>query len=92
MNPNNGEIIAMASNEEYDLNNPRDLSPFYSEEELEAMSLEEQLEAMNKLWGNEVISMGFEPGSTYKPFTIAAALEEGLVHEHSVFECDGGNK
>ena len=92
MNPNNGEIIAMASNEEYDLNNPRNLSPFYSEEELEAMSLEEQLEAMNKLWGNEVISMGFEPGSTYKPFTIAAALEEGLVHEHSVFECDGGEQ
>lgn len=92
MNPNNGEIIAMASNEEYDLNNPRDLSPFYSEEELAAMSLEEQLEVMNKLWGNDVISMGFEPGSTYKPFTISAALEEGLVNENSVFECDGGEQ
>ena len=90
MNPNNGEIIAMASNQEYDLNNPRDLTPFYTDEELDSMSLEEQLEAMNSLWGNDVISMSFEPGSTFKPFTVAAALEEALVSKKSSFHCDGG--
>lgn len=89
MDPNNGEIIAMASNEEYNLNSPRDLSGIYSEEELAAMTLEEKLEAMNALWKNDVISFGYEPGSTFKPFTVAMALEEGIVSKNSTFFCDG---
>ncbi len=61
MDPNNGDIIAMASNEEYDLNSPRDLSGIYSEEELSNMTLEEKIEAMNKIWKNDIISSGFNP-------------------------------
>ena len=64
MNANNGEILAMASNEEYNLNSPRDLSSIISEDELSAMTLEEKIEAMNRIWKNDVISSGFEPGST----------------------------
>lgn len=89
MNPNNGEIIAMASNEEYNLNAPRDLVGIYSQEAWEAMPLEEKIEAMNRVWKNDVISSGFEPGSTFKPFTVAIGLEEALVSENSSFFCDG---
>lgn len=90
MNPNNGDIIAMASNEEYNLNSPRDLEGIYSQEEIEAMSLEEKIEAYNRLWKNDVISFGYEPGSTFKPFTVAAGLEEAIISRESTFLCDGG--
>lgn len=89
MNPNNGEIIAMASNEEYNLNSPRDLEGIYSQEELSAMTLEEKIEAMNRIWKNDIISSGYEPGSTFKPFTVAAALEEAVISKKSTFICKG---
>jgi stage V sporulation protein D (sporulation-specific penicillin-binding protein) len=89
MNPNNGEIIAMASNEEYNLNNPRDLDGIFSEEEQATMSLEDKIEAMNILWKNDVISSGYEPGSTFKPFTVAIGLEEALINKNTSFYCDG---
>jgi stage V sporulation protein D (sporulation-specific penicillin-binding protein) len=90
MNPNNGEIIAMASNEEYDLNNPADLTPFFDEETLNGMTNDEKLDYLNSIWRNFIISDSYEPGSTFKPFTIAAALEEGLISENQTFYCDGG--
>ncbi|NLJ97160.1 MAG: peptidoglycan glycosyltransferase [Clostridiales bacterium] len=89
MDPNNGDIIAMASNHEYNLNSPRDLEGIYSKEELSSMTLEEKIEAMNRLWKNDIISYGFEPGSTFKPFTVAIGLEEGLISKNSTFLCDG---
>lgn len=92
MNPNNGEILAMASNQEYDLNNPTDLTPFYSEDEIKNMTEEERLNALNKIWRNYTISDPYEPGSTFKPFTIAAGLEEGILHQNDSFVCDGGEE
>ena len=92
MDPNNGEIIAMASNTEYDLNNPRDLQAILTEEEIGKLTDELKMETLNELWRNDVISSGFEPGSTFKPITIAAALEEGLVSASSTFICDGGEQ
>lgn len=89
MNPNNGEILGMTSNEEYDLNNPRDLSAWYTEEELAVMTEEEKLNALNQIWRNFCVSDTFEPGSTYKPFTIAAALEENLIHYDDQYDCTG---
>lgn len=92
MNPNNGEIIAMASNAEYDLNNPRDLKTILSEEEISQLTDEMKMETLNELWKNDVISSGYEPGSTFKPITVAAALEEGLVSKNTTFYCDGGEQ
>lgn len=89
MNPKNGDIYAMATNTQYDLNNPRDLTPFYSEEEIEAMDAEEKLNALYDIWRNTIISNTFEPGSTFKPFTIAAALEEDVINFDEEFLCDG---
>lgn len=90
MDPNNGDIIAMASNSEYNLNSPRSLESFYTEQELSTMTEEEKTEALNTIWKNDAISFTFEPGSTFKPVTVAAALEENLVSNSSTFICDGG--
>ena len=89
MDPNNGEIIAMASNQEYDLNNPRNLEGILPAEELAGMSEEEKTEALNAMWKNDTITSSFEPGSTFKPVTIAAGLEEGILSELDTFNCDG---
>ncbi len=90
MNPNNGEVLAMASNQEYDLNSPRDLSGSYTEDQLAGMNEDQKMEALNTLWRNDVISYIFEPGSTFKPVTIAAGLEENVLHVEDTFFCDGG--
>ncbi len=92
MNPNNGEIYAMASYPCYDLNNPRDLSDFYSKKKLAKMSEEEKLEKLNALWRNYCISDSYEPGSTLKPVTVAAALDEGLTAGDKYYKCDGGQQ
>ncbi len=89
MNPQNGEILAEASYPNYDLNNPRDLSAYYSEDELAAMTSEEQSDAWNSLWNNFCVSSTFEPGSTVKPFTIAAGLELGTLTVDDTFWCGG---
>ncbi len=89
MDAENGEILAMQSNYSYNLNAPRDLSMFYTEEELEQMSSGEKLNAMYDIWRNYCISDAFEPGSTFKPFTVAAALEEYIANPDSEYVCDG---
>ena len=90
MNPNNGEILAMSSNRRYDLNNPRDLSIMYSQEEIDAMTEAEQSEAWNQMWRNFVVSDSYEPGSPAKPLTVAACLEEGVIGQNETYMCDGG--
>ncbi len=92
MNPQNGEIYAMSSYPEYDLNNPRDLSVLYSEEEIEKMSDKKKSEELNKLWRNFCISDAFEPGSTFKPITVAACLDEGVTNPNKLYYCDGFQK
>ena len=89
MNPNTREILAEASYPNYDLNNPRDLSAYYSEEAIEAMSSEEKLNALNQLWRNFCVSDIFEPGSTVKPFTIATGLENGTLAGGETYNCTG---
>lgn len=92
MNPNNGEVLAMSNSKTYDLNQPQDeqnLLNYYSEQELDAMSDKEEIEAYNEIWRNYTISDTYEPGSTFKPFTMCAALEEGIVKEGDTFYCNG---
>lgn len=138
MDPDNGEILAMANSYTFDCNQPYNEEHFYyqfanpdgsysftrmvqptaetppeengenaegepqsaepiptvisapSGPELAAqMTDEERLNALNKLWRNYVISDSFEPGSTFKPFTIAAGLEEDVIHDGDTFLCEG---
>ncbi len=89
MNPQNGEILAEASYPNYDLNRPRDLTKYYTEEEIAAMSDEDKLNKYNQLWNNFCVSEFYEPGSTFKPFTIAAGLEIGALTGDEGYTCGG---
>ncbi len=89
MNPNDGSILAMASNRNYDPNKPRDLTRYYSEEQIMAMSEDQVVSALQGVWRNYCISDAYEPGSVFKPVTISAGLECGAVNEDSEFVCDG---
>ena len=94
-NPKNGEILAMATDNPYDLNNPRDLTPYYSDEEIQEMKDKDDgtmLEALYAIWQNYCISDAFEPGSTVKPLTIGAALDADVVQPTDTFVCDGYQK
>lgn len=89
MNPNTGEILALASYPFFDLNNPRDLSAYYSEEELAAMTEEQKMDILNGLWQNYAVTHTFEPGSTFKTFTIATGLDTGTLTGNETYNCTG---
>lgn len=88
--PNTGEILAMDAGDRYDLNDPRDLSSLYSEEEIKAMNDEETVTALNAMWNNFCVTDAFEPGSVVKPIVMAGTLEKGSIAEGDNFVCDGG--
>lgn len=88
-NPNTGEILAEAEYPNFDLNNPRDLTKYYSEEDIEKMEDEQKLERLNQIWRNFCVSDIFEPGSTVKPFTVATGLENGTLSGGETYNCTG---
>ena len=121
MNPNNGEVLAMANDNVFDLNNPRQLRPEYTDEVVRQLGIQEAVDdykrkhkdeapitadqvfdhytdqevmslgtqvAWNQTWRNFTISDGFEPGSTFKIFTVAAGLEEGVITGNEVYQCN----
>ena len=135
MNPNSGEILAMANSNSFDLNEAyedstidymfearnidylltdSEVKKYFSVQEGEVLSDEKvalkaklenkeiaaseklrdlpddfRLICLNKAWRNYIISDGFEPGSTYKTFTIAGALEDSVLQGEETFYCEG---
>ena len=85
MNPQNGELMAMVNYPEFDLNDPFTLVGDTGE----SVSAEEKQNLLNKMWRNQCISDTYEPGSTFKIITAAAALEEGVVKLDDTFYCPG---
>lgn len=108
MNPNNCQILALYNSHTYDPNDAYDLDStmyqFDTEEELEEAGFssfedfkqngtdEQHVDALYKVWRNFPVSDVFEPGSTYKVFTISGALEEGVISAEDTFFCDGGEQ
>ena len=88
--PNNGEILAMADYPTFNPNSPRDLTAYYTEEEIKDFSDTEETEILYDVWRNFCVSDTFEAGSTIKPLTIGAALDESKVSVSDSFNCDGG--
>ncbi len=90
MQPSTGDILAMATYPDFDLNSPRepnaDLASTW-----DTLSQEEQLNAMLKMWRNRAVSDTYEPGSTFKIITAAVGLEEGIVATDTAndFTCIG---
>lgn len=108
MNPNNCQILALYNSHTFDPNDAYDLDStqyqFDTEEELEESGFssfedfkqngtdEQHVDALYKVWRNFPVSDVFEPGSTYKTFTISGALEEGVITPQDTFFCDGGEQ
>lgn len=89
MKPGTGEILAMASYPNYDLSNPRDLTKYYTQEQIDGMDDDQKVEALNALWRNYCVTDTFEPGSTAKPFTVAAGLDSGKIMGDETYVCGG---
>lgn len=86
MNPNTGEIIAMADYPTFDSNDPRNLSSY---DQTDDMSDDDKMDLLNRLWQNYCVTATYEPGSVQKPFTVAAGLETGTLTTDMTFFCDG---
>lgn len=84
MNPQNGEIYAMVNAPEFDLNDPFELP-----EGETAKDTAEKTKKCNEMWRNKCVSDTYEPGSTFKILTTAAALEKGVVTMEDRFSCPG---
>ena len=82
----------MDGGDRYDLNNPRDMSQVYSEEEIAELKKSDKktVEALNAMWSNFCVTDAFEPGSVVKPIVMSGALEKGKITVNDTFNCDGG--
>ncbi len=84
MNPQNGEIYAMVNVPEFDLNNPYELTGGQ-----EGLTEKQKMDKLNSQWRNLAVSDTYEPGSTFKVITAAAALDKGVVKMTDTFSCPG---
>lgn len=90
MNPTNGEIYAMVNIPEFNLNDPYTFIPEVVEGiDVASLTTEQKSNLLNQMWRNPNISDTYEPGSTFKIITAAAALEKGVVALTDNFYCPG---
>ena len=86
MNPQNGEIYACVNVPEFDLNDPFTLN---TNTDTSQLTSKEKEDLLNQMWRNPCVNDTYEPGSTFKTVTAAAALEKGVVSLTDTFSCPG---
>ena len=91
MNPSNGDVLAMATYPNYNLNEPYTINTAELKDKWDSLSTEEKSNSLYNMWNNSAVQKTYEPGSTFKIITAAAGLEEGIVttDNHSDFYCSG---
>lgn len=95
MDVNTGAVLAMSDKPDFDLNNPRVLLETTDKSALEGLEpgtpeySQKYSELLFEQWNSFCVTSTYEPGSTFKIFTAAAALEEGVVNLNSTFNCTG---
>ena len=92
MNPKTGDVLAMATYPNYNLNDPYTISSTNMVTNMESMSQSEKTKALQGMWRNKAISDTYEPGSVFKLITASASLEEGITDTDNAGEfcCTGG--
>ncbi len=86
-NPKTGDILAMASYPDFDLNDPRTPLSESEQQKLESMTDQEKSDYWNSMWRNPLVNDTYEPGSPFKLLTTSMALEEGLTNVNDSFYC-----
>lgn len=89
MEPNTGDILAMTTKPDYDPNNPREPIDGNLKKEWEELPIDQLQTKWFDLWRNFAVSDIYEPGSTFKLITAAAALEENITNENDHYYCSG---
>ncbi|MBS4960058.1 MAG: PASTA domain-containing protein [Clostridiales bacterium] len=89
LNPQNGEIYAMANYPGFDLNDPFTINDETLAAQWDTLTEKEKNDALNQMWRNKSINDTYEPGSTFKTVTSSAGLEEGVVKPEDSFCCNG---
>lgn len=93
INPNTGEILAMATQPDFDLNKPFELVNPDAKKAIEGLTGEERSKQrqilLDAMWRNKAVSDTYEPGSVFKIMTSAMGLEEGVVKVTDEFNCTG---
>ncbi len=92
MNPKTGDIIAMATYPDYNLNEPYEPNTEELKETWDTLSSGDKTKQLQQMWRNRAIADSYEPGSTFKLLTASAALEEGITttDKEGEFSCTGG--
>ncbi len=89
LNPQNGEIYAMAQYPSFDLNEPFVINDDTLAENWDSYTQQEKNDFLNKMWRNKAINDTYEPGSTFKVVTASTGLEEGVITPETQFNCSG---
>ena len=91
MNPKTGDVLAMATYPNYNLNSPYEPNTEELKSVWDSLSKDEKNNSLQKMWRNKAIADSYEPGSTFKLITASAALEEGITttDKEGEFNCTG---
>jgi len=89
MDTKTGEILAMSTYPDYNLNDPYTIDEDYASTHAEDFVDQSETEQLQAMWKNPAVSFIYEPGSTFKAITASAALEEGVVTPETPVYCPG---